>query len=66
MAAGLNFDEDILREVVKLGFTRDYMVDCLKRREQNKVGGPAGGLAWSSSPQRRSIKRHSLLSPLKN
>lgn len=39
VAAGLNFDEDILREVVRLGFSRDYMVDSLKRREQNKVRG---------------------------
>ncbi|GAB4817310.1 hypothetical protein N2152v2_004356 [Parachlorella kessleri] len=37
VASGVNFDEDIIRDAVKLGFTRDHMIESLRRREQNKV-----------------------------
>ncbi|PSC70383.1 SNF1-related kinase catalytic subunit alpha KIN10 [Micractinium conductrix] len=37
VAAGTHVDEDILREVVRLGFTRDFVTDSLKTRQQNKA-----------------------------
>lgn len=43
VAAGTHIDEDILREVVRLGFTRDFVAESLKTRQQNKVGGVGRG-----------------------
>lgn len=37
VAAGTHIDEDILREVVRLGFTRDFVAESLKTRQQNKA-----------------------------
>ncbi|KAL4438213.1 hypothetical protein ABPG77_010574 [Micractinium sp. CCAP 211/92] len=37
VAAGTHIDEDILREVVRLGFTREFVTDSLKARQQNKA-----------------------------
>ena len=58
MAAGTHVDEDILREVVRLGFTRDFVTDSLKTRQQNKVwagggGDAAGRLSTGCAPGRR-------------
>ena len=39
VAAGAQLDEDIVREVVRLGFTRDFVAESLRARQQNKVGG---------------------------
>ncbi|KAL4448458.1 hypothetical protein ABPG75_005677 [Micractinium tetrahymenae] len=37
VAAGTHVDEDILREVVRLGFTREFVAESLKTRQQNKA-----------------------------
>jgi 5'-AMP-activated protein kinase catalytic alpha subunit len=37
VAAGTHIDEDIIRDVVRLGFTRDFVVDSLRARQQNKA-----------------------------
>jgi 5'-AMP-activated protein kinase catalytic alpha subunit len=39
VAAGAQLDEDIVREVVRLGFTRYFVAESLRARQQNKVGG---------------------------
>lgn len=38
VAAGTHLDEEIIMEVVRLGFTRDFVAESLKARQQNKVG----------------------------
>lgn len=48
VAAGTHIDEDILREVVRLGFTREFVKESLKTRQQNKVWGALGGLGRRS------------------
>lgn len=45
VAAGTHIDEDIVREVVRLGFTREFVTDSLKARQQNKVR-VAGRAGW--------------------
>ncbi|EFN56161.1 hypothetical protein CHLNCDRAFT_57611 [Chlorella variabilis] len=37
VAAGTHVDEDIVREVVRLGFSRDFVAESLKTRQQNKA-----------------------------
>jgi hypothetical protein len=43
VAAGGHVDEEIVREVVRLGFTREYVMESIKARQQNKVGEEDGG-----------------------
>ena len=45
VGAGAVVDEEIMREVVRLGFTREFVAESLQSRVQNKVGGAgrAGG-----------------------
>ncbi|KAI3426244.1 hypothetical protein D9Q98_008620 [Chlorella vulgaris] len=37
VAAGTHLDEEIIMEVVRLGFTRDFVAESLKARQQNKA-----------------------------
>ncbi len=38
MATSANIDQEMVDEVVRLGFTRSHIVSSLKSRVQNKVG----------------------------
>ena len=57
IASAATIDEDMVREVAKLGFDRDTIIRSIKAREQNKVRSspsssypqPAKGLAFSST-----------------
>ena len=53
VSAAARADEEILREVAKLGFSREYVLDSLAKRQQNKVGWVGGrgrGRAWWGLP----------------
>ena len=42
IASAATIDEDMVREVAKLGFDRDTIVRSIKAREQNKVRSSPG------------------------